>query len=135
MTQLTWNYSLRIGIGVFDKQHQGLVDTINELQDSVEAGSDHGVTGPLLEKLAADTRSHFSDEQDMMTSSRYPAAKLHALKHRNLLEKLDAFLARHGVGSVPLDQHSLNFLRDWVSTHIQSDDLNFGLWLNEHGKR
>ncbi len=34
-----------------------------------------------------------------------------------------------------MDRHSLNFLRDWVNIHIQIDDLNFGLWLNEHGKR
>jgi hemerythrin len=135
MPMLNWNSTMRIGITVFDKQHQRLADAINELQTAVEAGRDRSATGPLLEKLAADTRAHFNEEEAMMASSRYPPARLHALKHQSLLEKLDAFLARYGEGGLPMNQHSLNFLREWITTHIQSEDLNFGLWLSEHGKR
>lgn len=135
MTQLDARSIVAIGIAVFDKQHEEIVTAINTLQQAVEAGKDRSVTAPLLSKLAALTIAHFQSEEAMMAASKYPGLMLHALKHQRLLDQLTAFQARHGRDSSPMNKHSLNFLRDWVSTHIRSDDLNFGLWQNEHGKR
>jgi hemerythrin-like metal-binding protein len=135
MALLTWSNKFAIGIGVFDREHREIVDAINELQAAVEGGNDRGVTGHMLSKLASDTVAHFQSEEAMMTSSKYPGLMLHGMKHQHLMKQLSAFLARYGCNGTTMDRHSLNFLRDWVTTHIQSDDLNFGLWLNEHGKR
>jgi len=134
MAALTWSGKLRIGIGAFDKEHWEIVDAINELQAAVDSGNDLGVTGPLLDKLASNTIAHFKAEEDMMASSKYPGLALHEMKHQFLLEQLKAFRTRYRSKSARLDRHSLNFLRDWVTTHIQSEDSNFGQWLNEHGK-
>ena len=71
----------------------------------------------------------------MMTASKYPGLMLHSMKHRYLLEQLNAFSARYRREASTINEHSLKFLRDWVVTHIQNEDLNFGLWLNEHGKK
>jgi len=135
MEQLTSSGPSRIGIGIFDHEHREIVAAIIEVQAAVEAGRDRSVTGPLLLKLAHRTEAHFQSEEAMMASSKYPGAKLHAMKHQRLLEQLSAFLARYSRDNSTLDRYSLNFLRDWCNTHIQSDDLNFGRWLNEHGKR
>ncbi len=135
MTLLNADNLLRIGIGEFDREHLAIAEAINELQVAVEGGNNRGVTGPMLEKLARATKAHFLSEETMMTASKYPGMMLHAMKHQRLLEQLSAFQARYSRETPAMDRHSLNFLRDWVNTHIQSDDLNFGLWQNEHGKR
>ncbi len=135
MDSSSWPGELRIGIGVFDREHRHLADAVNELQAAVEAGNNPAATVPLLNRLAANTIAHFKAEEAMMASAKYPALALHALKHQRLREQFSAFQARHDRGEVKLDCHSLNFLRDWVATHIQSEDLTFALWLNEHGKR
>jgi hemerythrin len=30
-----------------------------------------------------------------------------------------------------VNQHALNFLRDWLLHHIENDDARLGAWLNE----
>ncbi len=124
-----------IGIGVFDREHSEIVTTLLALEAAVEAGNDRSDTGSLLGKLADQAKAHFQSEEAMMTASKYPGLLLHALKHQHLIDQLTAFQARYSRDSSTMDRHSLKFLRDWVNTHIQSDDLNFGLWQNEHGKR
>lgn len=133
MALLKWSSELRIGIGDFDIAHREIVDALNALQTAVESDNLQSVTGPLLLKLAGDTVAHFKAEEEMMDSAKYPGKALHRMKHQHLLEQLNAFLTRYNRAT--MDRHSLNFLRDWVTTHIQSEDMNFGLWLNEHGKR
>jgi len=135
MTLLNWSTESVIGIGIFDRQHREIVDEINELQVAVEGGIEPSVTGPLLTRLAGDTVAHFKAEEAMMAAAKYPGLMLHGMKHQRLLEQLKAFLTRYSSDSSVMDQYSLNFLRDWATTHIESEDMNFGLWLNEHGKR
>jgi hemerythrin len=135
MALLNWSSELRIGIGDFDNEHREIVDALNALQIAVESGNGQSVTGPLLLKLARDTVAHFKAEEEMMDAAKYPGMVLHRMKHQHLLEQLNAFLTRYSRNHATMDRHSLNFLRDWVTTHIQSEDMNFGLWLNEHGKR
>lgn len=124
-----------IGIGPLDKEHGDILAAIKELQAAVERTGGQSATTPLLRKLANETKTHFRSEEELMSSSKYPGALLHALKHQRLLEQLNAFLVRYTRETSSMDRHSLNFLRDWFEIHIQKDDLNFGLWLNEHGKR
>ncbi len=135
MTQLDSRCLVAIGIAAFDKEHEEIVAAVNALQQAVEAGKDRSETAPLLRKLAAQTIAHFQSEEAMMAASKYPGLLLHALKHQYLIDQLTAFQARYSRDNSTIDRHSLNFLRDWVNTHIQNDDLNFGLWQNEHGKR
>ena len=135
MALLNWSREFVLGIGVFDKEHREIVDEINELQAAVEGAKEHSVTGPLLSKLASNTVAHFKAEETMMATAKYPGRLLHEMKHQRLLEQLNAFLARYSRDGSAMDRHSLNFLRDWVTIHIQSEDMNFALWLNEHGKR
>ncbi|MGA3136809.1 MAG: hypothetical protein ABSC88_12520 [Terracidiphilus sp.] len=42
---------------------------------------------------------------------------------------------RFNRGGFTLNDHSLHFLSDWLTTLLQKEDLLFGLLLNEHGKR
>lgn len=135
MTLLSTDSTLRIGIGELDRERRELAEAINELQAAVEGGKDRSVSGPLLEKLACATEAHFVAEEAMMTASKCPGLMLHAMKHKRLIEQLSAFRARYRRNIPAMDRHSLNFLHDWVNIHLQIDDLNFGLWLNEHGKR
>ena len=135
MALLEWSSNFCIGIAALDDEHRKLCAAVNELHAALEGGKERGVTGPLLRRLADDTRAHFSSEEAMMTASNYPGLLLHAMKHQYLLAQMQAFQARYIRDDSSMNSHSLVFLRDWVATHIQSDDLNFGLWLNEHGKR
>jgi hemerythrin-like metal-binding protein len=135
MPHLVWNPSLRVGIGPLDKDHREFMADYNALEMAVEDGSDGSVTLPLLLHLDRHTRAHFTAETAMMSHTHYPGAQLHGIKHERLLEQLHALVERSKRNPATLDKHSLSFLREWATTHIENDDRNFGLWLEENGKR
>jgi len=134
MPLMVWSNKFSTGIGVLDKEHQALFEALNGVQAAVIAKEERGTIGALLHMVAEGTSAHFTSEETMMAASKYSGLALHILKHQHLLEQLNAFMARFHRG-YNLDDHSLVFLRDWFIVHIQNDDLNFGLWLNEHGKK
>jgi hemerythrin-like metal-binding protein len=128
-----WNGKLSVGVGAIDKEHRALFDSVNTMQSALDGHEDRSTITILLHNLDEDTRAHFKSEEAMMTDNGYPGTTLHAMKHQHLLDQLKAFLMRFDRGA-EINEHSLNFLRDWLVSHVQEVDKYFGLWLNEHGK-
>jgi hemerythrin len=85
----------------------------------------------ILSKLTNATRQHLADEAAMMKAVKYPGVAMHIANYQRLLEKLIAFAGRFGQGGIALNQHAVNFLRDWLFHHVQNDDRRFGDWQKE----
>ena len=134
MALLTWSDAQNSGIDATDAEHRGLFDAINALDAAMGSDQERQVVAPLLDRVAEKTRSHFASEEAVMAYAHYPGSALHALKHKLLLDQISAFVARFERGGSTLNQHSLNFLRDWCITHLEKDDKQFGQWLNEHSQ-
>ena len=45
MALIQWNDSLKVGVAEIDKQHQKLVDMINDLHDAMRQGQGNAVPG------------------------------------------------------------------------------------------
>lgn len=124
--------SLRIGIGLLDREHGALLEVLNALQDEIEGLQRHPTIESILNQLARGTEEHFRSEEAMMRTSKYPGFLLHALKHEHLIEQLNALRTRYYRDRSIMGQHTLSFLYDWFATHIHTDDTNFALWQNEN---
>jgi hemerythrin-like metal-binding protein len=135
MALMTWNDKLSVGVQFLDDQHAVLVETLNELHDAMMKGQAKCLTGPLLHNLVAYTRDHFSAEEAMMAAAKYPGLELHRLRHRDLTQQVEEYVERFERGEITLNLHLLTFLRDWLTTHIQKEDREYGPWLNQQGVR
>ena len=133
MALMTWNNRYSVGIGSIDQQHSALFGILNDLYDAMKKGQAQTVTGPLLRKLAEYTQNHFASEEAVMQSTHYPGLAEHRIKHRDLMKQVEAFASRFERGDVTLSVDLFNFLRDWLTTHIQKEDKQYGPWLSEHG--
>jgi hemerythrin-like metal-binding protein len=132
---LNWNSSYSVGVKTLDSQHTTLFAILNDLHSAMMKGEAHTMTGPLLRKLVEYTRTHFSAEEKMLADSQYPGLANHRLLHRNLMKQVEDYSTRFERGEITLNLHLLNFLRDWLTNHIQKVDHEYGPWLNEHGMR
>ena len=47
--------------------------------------------------------------------------------------QVDEFAARYERGESSLNLHLLNFLRDWLTNHIEKVDHGYSAWMNDHG--
>lgn len=135
MALLTWSSKYSVGVQAMDKQHTVLFDMVNELHGAMMQGKAQNVTGPLLHKLADYTHKHFAEEEAVMASKKYPELTQHIALHRELTKKVEEFITRFERGENTLSLHLLNFLRDWLTNHIQKVDHNYGPYLNEQGVR
>jgi len=135
MALLTWSSKYSVGVQRMDEQHTVLFGMLNDLHESMMKGQAKQIVGPLLKKLAAYTQEHFTAEEGLMRTSGYAGLAQHRVLHRDLIKQVDEFAGRYVRGESALNMQLLNFLRDWLSTHIQNEDQKYGPWMNEHGAR
>ena len=135
MALMDWNDGFSVGVKTMDQQHKNLVQSLNDLHTAMIKGQAKQVTGPLLAKLAAYTHDHFAAEESLMRRTRFPRFENHRNKHIDLTHKVDEYVRRFESGEISLSVHLLDFLRDWLVTHIQKEDRDYGPWLNDHGVR
>jgi hemerythrin len=109
-------------------------NTISELQTVGLTDEDQSRTGLLLRKLADFSLTHFALEEAMMAATKYPQFAQHRLNHQRMIEQMQAFTSSCKLGRITLNRNSLSFLSDLHTTHVQSDDMHYGLWLNVIGK-
>jgi len=135
MALLSWSSRYSVGVQRMDDQHTVLFGMLNDLHTAMMKGEAHKSTGTLLQKLAKYTHEHFDSEEAMMASSGYTALAQHRIKHRELTRQVDEFAVRYKRGESTLNLQLLNFLREWLTTHIQEEDQKYGPWVNGHGVR
>src|SRR5215472_5652658 len=133
MAVIHWDPSLSVGVRALDDQHKGLIQALNELHEAMIKGFARDATGPLLEKLAKYTREHFVAEEAMMKRASYPRLGTHQAKHAELTRQVEGFVTRFRKVDIGLNVHLLDFLCNWLSTHIQGEDREYGPWLNRNG--
>ncbi|HEY2861778.1 MAG TPA: bacteriohemerythrin [Terracidiphilus sp.] len=135
MALVTWEDRLSTGIKAMDEQHKGLFNTLNELHDSMLKGTDKAATGRILDRLVQYTHTHFAAEEALLSRANYPDLAGQKTKHTDLLRQVEQFVGRYRRGEIAIDVDLLLFLRDWLVTHIQKEDRNYGPSLTQHGMR
>jgi hemerythrin len=135
MALVIWTDKLSVGVKSIDEQHTVLFETINDLHAAMMKGQARSVIGDLLSGLLVYTRDHFSAEEEMLDSAQYPGLHQHKILHRLLTEQVEDFVARQKRGEITLSQDVSSFLSEWLTTHIQNEDQQYGPWMNDHGVR
>ena len=133
MALMTWNASYSVGVQKIDGQHTILMSILNDLHAAMMKGQAQSLTGPLLHKLADYTQTHFTAEEAMMEAAKYPGLADHKLKHRDLVKQVDDYVLRYDKGEIALNVQLLNFLRDWLTNHIQKVDMAYSACLLQNG--
>jgi hemerythrin len=128
-----WTDDLSVGIAEFDSHHKHLVQLINKLHASLEAGDEEIALAEVLTELSNYTLYHFFAEEDAMARYDYPRLIDHRGEHVHLTDKTLGFLrdfkSLKGVSAADL----LDFLMEWLKHHILETDKAYGPHLNENG--
>jgi len=132
---LTWDESLSVGVKSMDSQHQAMLQMLNELYDAMMEDNALGVTGPLLHRLVEYTKTHFSSEEQLMEACGYINLAAHHARHLELIEEVEKYIASYEREDLFMPIPLLHFLRDWIATHIQKEDRDYGPWVNRHEAR
>lgn len=134
MAYMEWSSTFSIGVQTFDEEHKKLIGMINALHEAIVAGS-HAV---ILKKVENDLIEyaivHFQHEEMFFQDYVYPGAQQHVAQHAKMKKKIFAYreqVARNP--SMELCAEMLKALRDWLASHILTEDKKFGAFLKAHG--
>ena len=135
MALLTWNNKFSVGVQSLDDQHKRLIGILNELHAAMMKGQAQSVAGPLLDKLLNYALEHFSTEERMMSDAKFAGLAQHRASHQELAGNVGDYVVRYRKGDSAMYVQLLNFLRDWLTNHMQKEDQEYGPSLNRLGIR
>ena len=123
MAYLHWTNDLNTGIGVIDKQHQRIVDYLNQLENANNTG-DLGIINNVLKELVDYTLTHFAFEEELQEKAGYSFLKAHKRVHGIFTNRVAEFQQRAEAGE-NVAPELLGMLKIWLVNHIKGDDADY----------
>ena len=118
-----------------DDYQKKLIDIINELNNEVSSNCSDKVLRKIFSELTVYTKSHFTEEEDLMSKYDYPELSSHKEEHDKLIETLQdlqqQFDERKGELLIILKMQ--NFLRCGLINHVIGLDKKYEIYLNSKG--
>jgi hemerythrin len=133
MALFTWSDKLSVGIAKIDKEHQGLFAIMNQLHEGMLSGRAKDVLGPVLAELTEYTRVHFGNEEYLLRKHGYPQLDDHMKYHQVFRKKMANLELQYKSGTAAMSVSTLEFLRDWLTTHILGIDGKYRAFLASKG--
>ncbi|MDO3378665.1 bacteriohemerythrin [Geoalkalibacter halelectricus] len=130
---MRWSDELSVGVAHLDRQHQQLVDMVNEMFAAMKTGQGDAVIGEILGRLVDYTQKHFFEEERLMKSHQFPDFEEHKAAHTHLVGQVADFQQKFKAGKVSVSSDLFNFLKGWLINHIQGEDKKYGPHLNDRG--
>lgn len=129
MSLFAWSSDYSLGHGTIDGQHKRLFELGNELHTAMTQGKGKGALSETLNNLVAYTKTHFADEEHLMVTHHYPDYAAHKAAHDALTTRVIEFQQEFEAGRVGMTIELLQFLRDWLRTHIGETDRKVAVFL------
>lgn len=134
MPLMSWSDKLSVGVSTLDADHQKLVGMVNEMYDGIQAGHGKEAVGKILDQLISYTVVHFTREEKYFAETGYPASAAHKKEHVELTQQVVEIQKKYKAGATSiLSLEVMNFLKNWLLTHIQGSDKRYSAHLNAHG--
>ncbi len=122
MAFFPWDKSYEFGIPIIDKDHQVLVDLIDNLYDAMVDGDANNQVHSIVSKLIDYAKLHFKREEFYMESIEYKELLKHTSEHQAFQTRVNGFVEKLDAGINNISVEVVSFLRDWLINHIQHTD-------------
>ncbi len=133
MQLLTWNENYSVYIESMDRQHQKIIDIINQLHQALENYRLEDVIDQILQSLKEYTEYHFNDEEKLMAANNYPNLEQHRKTHQFLRNEITRYRQLQAKGKLTIEDLS-RLLTNWLINHIMIDDKDYGRMIRDAGK-
>jgi hemerythrin-like metal-binding protein len=130
---IKWSKEFSVGIDHFDAEHKVLIKLINDLNDAMLEGKSKSVIGKIITELLEYTEFHFGKEEKEMIGIKYPGYDEQKRMHTMFIDKIKEFKAEFETGETLLSVKIIDFLKDWLLSHIIKVDKKYKDYFNDKG--
>jgi hemerythrin-like metal-binding protein len=129
MPIVEWNESFLLDVPELDQHHRHLVSLLNDAYDGFTTGISFDAIEGILGELADYASYHFVVEEAWMQKSNYPNLADHKDEHGRFIVRVHEIVKAQQEDHMFLLMEIMEFLNDWLSTHILQTDAEFGQYL------
>lgn len=130
---LQWKPEYSVGIATLDEDHKKLIDLLNRFQTAYEYQTSDAFERQALNELIDYTRYHFNREEQLMEENDYPDLESHRQEHVEMIAQVDRFVADYEEQGHKALVRVASYLREWLISHINGTDKQYGPYLNSKG--
>jgi hemerythrin len=120
---LQWREQLSVGNDLIDDDHKHLIAIVNQSEDTVRTKNLSSLKG-VLNSLADYSKFHFAREELIASAAGFPQVTHLHESHEALMKKLSEVSKEYDSElSEATGRHLVEFLRDWLISHVIKEDL------------
>jgi hemerythrin-like metal-binding protein len=120
-----WSENYSVKVASFDKEHQKLFDIANNFYDQLISKKPQTLILETLKELSFYTRTHFKNEELIMSKQGYPKYFEHKKIHDEILLRVDEFYKKMKEGKTVLAHEIAGLLKEWIFDHILKIDKQY----------
>lgn len=130
--RINWGTQLETGVRSIDRQHEELIELLNELDAACAAGTEGAMLDDVLARLNTYIIFHFGTEEALMAELEHANAHVeaHQQQHRAFVEHI-AVMRRAPTDGPGALHGLLSYLQDWLLSHILQTDRTLAGLLTE----
>lgn len=129
MTDAVHVVPVRTGEKSIDSEHEVQFQLLDSLTQTLAKGDEIAAANYILDQFIEFSDMHFLSEQLVMRLHGYPGYEPHLEEHTRLMKKVREIRSSVQHGEQQISLQLILELRDWLLTHIASEDVAFGEFL------
>ena len=120
--RIPWSEQMMIGHLLLDSDHERIVALINDLNDSISSSANCGRLMDKYCQIIDSLGEHFTREEQIMISVKYPEADCHRKAHWYLFDQLTKMTHLLECNAPMAVQNIITFLNEWFFQHVMISD-------------
>ncbi len=129
MSDATQTVRARVGEATIDAEHDLQMQLLDSLTECIQKGNQLIPASYVLDQFIELSDMHFLSEQLVMRLHSYPGYDPHLEEHTRLMRKVRDIRANVAAGEQELSLKLTAELKEWLLTHIATEDVAFGEFL------
>jgi len=128
---IQWSNELSVGVAEVDRQHQEIIEQLNNLIDACNKGKGKTEVGNLISFLDGYTAGHFKMEEELQRKYAYPDYVAHKSEHEQFLRTLNGLKVQFAEtgATLPLTIQINRTVVAWLIDHVTKTDKAMGAYL------
>lgn len=130
---IKWDQSLSVGVKEIDNQHKLFIETLNKLNTAIYQSKPKNILNDIFESLYNYATIHFDAEEKYFKKFKYEGSKEHVEEHHSFSRKLEEYRNRPRKDHVALSLDLIDYLENWLVSHLNEMDKRYTKCFNDHG--
>ena len=136
---IIWKKTMSVGNDIIDHDHHFMVNLVNTIELILQKPEESGLLTDAFEQLYEYAVNHFRREESIQRKINYPGSIHHKNTHNALLQELAKLRkeicdAKSSTEIKEREEEIINFLRNWLISHVLDEDMLLKPYLLKHPK-